>query len=147
MFENFVIFTEAVKLSPNVFWRTREVNYHNKLLDLIYREEDVLAFEQVTDLIENEQLINKFINVFTFCYQKDEKRWLENIFKVITKSSIKNNFPQSSEDLSYFDFTSHNNPLLIYSCKYGFYDFVKFLVERPDCLEVSRYREKYIHTR
>lgn len=42
MFENFVVFTEVVKLSSNIFWKMKEVNYHDKLLDLIYQEEDIV---------------------------------------------------------------------------------------------------------
>lgn len=114
MFSNFVTFKEVVKLSPNVFWKMKEVNYNDKLLDLIYLKEDVNTFGEVSDLIENKRLVTKFINVLSNCKQFDEKKWLENIFKFI-------------EDI---DISISGDKLLVYSSKYGFYDAVRYLVEK-----------------
>lgn len=114
MFENFVTFTEVVKLSSNVFWRMKEVNYHDKLLKLIYDKEDVFTFEEVIELVENKQLIAKFANILDTCSLSTEGLWVENIFKVI----------------DHIDISSSIDTLLIYSSKNGFTNFVKYLVER-----------------
>lgn len=76
MFENFVIFTEAIKLSSNVFWKMKEVNYHDKLLDLIYKKKDVIVLGKVINLAEDKCLITRFIGILGVC---DKKEWLENI--------------------------------------------------------------------
>lgn len=113
MFENFVTFTEVVKLSPNIFSQLREVNYHDKLLDLIRIRNDISTFEQVTDLVENKYLVTGLIEIF----QKNHtylERWLKSIFKFV----------------DYIDVTALDNLLLFYSSRSGFYDFVKCLIER-----------------
>lgn len=116
MFENFIIFTEVTKLSSNVFHYLKEVNYHDKLLNLIRKKEDVATFEEIIDLVENKYLITKFISIL-YCCKCDEKRWIENIFKVI----------------DYIDVSAYNNDLLIYSSAYGCQEVVKYLLERIVC--------------
>lgn len=63
MFDNFLIFTEVVKLSSNVFWRMREINYRDKLLEVIYKKKDLIAFLEVIELIENKNLIIEIIDL------------------------------------------------------------------------------------
>lgn len=113
MFENFVTFTEVIKLSSNMFWRMREVNYHDKLLDLIYSKQDIVCFEMVTDLVKDQYLICEFIKELKFHYNSCERRWLENIFEIIKNNNI----------------TVSNDDLLISASKYGFYDLVKCMIE------------------
>lgn len=84
MFSNFVTFQEVVKLSKNVFWKMREINYQDKLLDLIYSKKDAETFETALDLIEDKELLRKFINIIEiFCGDFVGEKWVENIFKVI----------------------------------------------------------------
>lgn len=123
MFSNFVIFTEVVKLSSNVFWKMREVNCHDKVLDLIYEKQDVVTFEEVIDLVNNKYLITKFIGILNFCETRTGEKWLKSIFEAI----------------DHIDITAFDNTLLTYSSKNGFVDFVKYLVRRPDC-KVCRQR-------
>lgn len=113
MFENFIVFTEVVKLSSDIFWRMREVNYHDKFLKFIRKKQDVVAFEEVVDIIEDKCLVTKFGNILTVCNINNERKWIENIFKVI-------------------DTTILGNILLTYSSRHGFIDFVKYLIERND---------------
>lgn len=114
MFENFVVFTEVIKLSSIMFWKMKEVNYHDELLDLIYDREDVITFEEVIDVVDK-YLITRFI--YRIDPRSNPKKWIENILKAI----------------SYIDITAFNNKLLFDSSCHGFYDFVKLLIERPDC--------------
>lgn len=120
MFENFIVFTEVVKLSSDIFWRMREVNYHDKFLKFIRKKQDVVAFEEVVDIIEDKCLVTKFGNILTVCNINNERKWIENIFKVI-------------------DTTILGNILLTYSSRHGFIDFVKYLIERPDCKVCSEH--------
>lgn len=63
MFDNFLIFTEVVKLSSNVFWRMREINYRDKLLEVIYKKKDLVTFLEVIELIEDKNLISEIIDL------------------------------------------------------------------------------------
>lgn len=148
MFENFLVFTEVVKLSSNVFYQLEEINYHDKVLDFIYDREDVNTFEKVLDLVEDKYLITRFIKFLKdYGLNETEKLWVKNILKVINHINI----------------AAFDNALLIYAFKYEFYesfryliqkgadihvkdnyllrvsaargnlDLVKYLVERPDC--------------
>lgn len=114
MFENFIVFTEVVKLSSNIFWKVKEVNYSDKLLDLIYEKKDVVAFEEVINLVDNKFLITMFIEILQLDLEESvEKKWIENIFKVIEE----------------VDTTAFGNELLMVCSYYEFYDFVKYLIE------------------
>lgn len=111
MFSNFVIFTEVVKLSSNIFHEMEIINYHDKLLKLIEQKRDINTFEEIIHNVEDKHLITEFIAVASGI---DAARWIRNIFKVI----------------DYTDITAFDNSLIIRSSKYGFYDFVKLLAER-----------------
>lgn len=147
MFENFVVFTEAVKLSSNVFYRLSVVNYHNKLLKLIYRRKDVISFREVADLVENKILISKFVDFLNSCDQQDEKLWLEGIFKAIDYIDIgkfgrilwifssKNGFLDCIKYLvnNNIDMHMDNDIALKWAASKGYLPLVKYLIERPDC--------------
>lgn len=114
MFENFVTFTELVKLSSNVFWKMREVNYSNKILNSIYQRRDLEVLEKVLDLIEDKQLIIGFTSVLEDPRKVQIEKWLEIITKAVIENSI--SIPR-------------DNNLIIYSSEYGVYDFVKYWFE------------------
>lgn len=118
MFENFIVFTEVIKLSSNVFWKMKEVNYHDKLLDLIDKKIDISTFEEVIDLVDDKYLITKFIYTLQRIYSDDvKKRWIKNISKAI-------------DDI---DSSAYEDTLLIDGASYGFYEIVKYVVEVSKC--------------
>lgn len=115
MFESFVTFTEVVKLSSNVFYFLREVNYSDKILDSIYEKTDPYSFEQIIDLIQDKTLIEKSVEMLEFWYfGLGEEKWLENIFKVI----------------EYIDLKKSHSILLFYSSRYGILENIKYLIEK-----------------
>lgn len=114
MFSNFVTFKEVVKLSENIFYGLRTTNYHDKLLELIYNQEDVIAFEEVIDLVDNKYLVTRFLHIFEAYWRNDRERWLKNILKVIDHI-----------DVSYL-----KNTLLVQCSRYKYYNFVERLVEK-----------------
>lgn len=83
MFENFVIFTEVSKLSSDIFYQLRKINYSNKFLDLIYRKRDIVSFEEITNLLEDRSQVEKFIGIILQCRISHEKGWIKNISKVL----------------------------------------------------------------
>lgn len=87
----------------------REVNYQDKLLDLIYRRKDTIVLEEVIDLVNDKYLITEFIkSLWNFDINK-EKKLVENIFKVI----------------DYIDISAFNNRLF----NKWFCNFVKYLIQ------------------
>lgn len=116
MFENFVIFTEIVKLSSNIFCYMREVNYSDNISRLIFQVHDIASAEQVAELVEDSVVINKFIKSLLCRHkQEDGPRWLRLIFDLSKRINV--------------DFESCGDMLLVYSCRYGYLDFVKYLLE------------------
>lgn len=111
MFSNFVTFTEVVKLSSNVFYEMKTINYHDKLLKLIKQKRDIDTFEEIIHNVEDKHLITEFIAT---ALGIDAARWIRNIFEMI----------------DYIDITAFDNSLIISSSKYGLYNFVKLLAER-----------------
>lgn len=53
MFENFVIFTDVVKLSSNVFHYLKQLNYSHRIFKLV-DQIDITSFTQMNDLIVDE---------------------------------------------------------------------------------------------
>lgn len=82
MFSNFVTFAEVSKLSPFTHHRMKEINYHDKLLKLIYEKKDVDTFKEVIELVENKHLIKKSPKNIALDYP-NRKKWLEAIFSTI----------------------------------------------------------------
>lgn len=120
MFENFVVFTEAAKLSSNLSYRLKEVNYHDKLLSFIREKRDVIAFAEVIDLVENKSLITEFIDLLNHYETRNKKRLTETIFKAI----------------DHIDITAFYNILLVASSENGLLYIVKYLVEHDADIHV-----------
>lgn len=113
MFENFVIFTEVIKLSSRIFYELKIVNYSDKLIKLI-REGDIKFAEEIFLLVENKSLIHPFVELTL-----KSPRWLDCIMK-----------------------TGIINPVLLFSsCKYGKLRYVKYLVENGINLNAFRILE------
>lgn len=88
MFENFVTFTEVVKLSSIIFHNLRNLNYCDKLLDSIYGRNDQGTFYQVMNLIEDGSLTNKFIYKLDYCCSNCKTlsdRWFELLVEFIKR--------------------------------------------------------------
>lgn len=123
MFSNFHTFTEVVKLSPNTFYELREINYSDKLLRSIFHHQDINTAEEISDLIENGSLVNKFVDSFTCVSTREtETRWINFVYKVaITKGEI----------------IDKDTMLFRISSRYGLLDVVKhFRINRPEgCIE------------
>lgn len=86
MFENFVTFTEVVKLSKIIFYNLKDLNYSDKLLDLIYIRNDQPTFYQVMDLIQDSSIVNKFIYKLNYCCSDCKilsDRWFELLVEFI----------------------------------------------------------------
>lgn len=126
MFENFVIFTEVSKLSVNIFNNLQNINYHDKLLDLIYKRKDIITFERIVNLIRDKYLITKFVKLFEDRGLKDRKRWLENII------------PQ----VDHIDVTAFNEILIITAADCNSFNAVEILVQKGANINGSkRYRD------
>lgn len=126
MFENFVIFTEVVKLSANTFNNLQNINYHDKLLDLIYERKDIITFERIVNLIQDRYLITKFVGLFEDRSLKDRNRWLENII------------PQ----VDHIDIKAFNEILIITAADCNSFSAVEILVEKGANIHGSkRYRD------
>lgn len=113
MFENFVIFTEVVKLSSRIFHELKIVNYSDKIIKLI-RERDIKFAEEIFLLVENKSLIHSFVELTL-----RSLRWLD----CVMKTGI------------------INSALLFSSCKYGKLKYVKYLVENGANLNTFRILE------
>lgn len=151
MFENFVIFTEVVKLSRNTFHELKEVNYSVSVAYKIYKKRDISAFEQIIDLIEDEKLINSVVNFLPVFRLQDGRRWLGAIFKVIRYVTNTNSrkmllFKSTQhgilEYVKYFvetgiDFKIKNHALSL-ACIYGYLDIVTYLIENGASLIKQR---------
>lgn len=90
MFENFVVFTEVVKLSSIVFHYLKRVNYHDKLLQSVdisegfdFLANDVFLIEQNVDTIEDEILIIKLIKKLFYYKGRYKTKLLECVFSIV----------------------------------------------------------------
>lgn len=125
MFENFVIFTEVVKLSSNIFYYLRQVNYHNKLLKIIRHHFDIKSAEQVFELVEDVSLLIDFIQIIPL-EEDDEirRRWIDCIFKAIEENNL--------------DISDFKHLLICECCRFGMNDRVKLLMSKlADVNEIS----------
>lgn len=126
----------------------KEVNYSKKLLDIIYKRCDLDILNQIYDLVKDKILLKRFVDLLLFCSCFDRDYWLKQIIEeMLSKPEI--------------EITSFENSLLIYSCKVGRLDVVKYLVSnnidihREDGVElenkekriliISIFLEKYNH--
>lgn len=84
MFENFVTFTEAIKLSTSVFYRLSKTNeISTRILKQAFQIDDDKSAEQMYDLSDDKTIFREFI----FCDQKHfyaSHIWSRFIAKVIT---------------------------------------------------------------
>lgn len=83
MFENFVIFTEVIKLSSNVFYQMENINYSDKLPGLIFQKEDFRTLKLVSHLIEDIQELETVIKNwlwYVILYGETAVNFLDIIF-------------------------------------------------------------------
>src|SRR5215204_4023392 len=96
----FRTFNCVINLSVNIFYSMERINWSDKLLDSMYSKKDVDSLSKVIDLVEDKQLIARFIQLLRIHGFKKHKELLKCLFQVI-------------------DFVRTNGDLLILSCKYG----------------------------
>lgn len=118
MFENFICFQEVTKLSSNVYYQMKEVNYNISLLRIICNKNDSKVLKEIFDLIRyiyyeiaeaicsNENLCNTFLNCF-----------LEH--PMLRRNLLGNNYVP-----------------LHYSCKYGNLKVLRYIVEESEELKI-----------
>lgn len=142
MFNNFVIFTEVVKLSPNIFHSLKQVNYSKKLLKVIYSRKDIISFESVLDFIKDKELIIKFIKLIENISLQHQREQVENILiaagsdERLLFCSSRNGFYEIVKNLvsSGVNLRSDLGSWALVEASYnGHVDIVKYLIERPDC--------------
>lgn len=123
MFENFVTFTEVVKLSSNIFHYLRGVNYSKQISSSILKRKDIISALQVLELID------------------DEKSKI-NIGKLIKRSEIEEVWELFCEVIKRKDISSFNfdNIILILVCICGSLYHLKILVD-----EGANIRDKNQH--
>lgn len=81
MFENFITFSEVIKLSPNIYYFLREVNYHDKLLALMFiKSNSDTHLENIIDLIKDTKTIHSLIS--DRCYDKKVRLPLKFLFNL-----------------------------------------------------------------
>lgn len=112
MFENFVTFTEAIKLSQDTFHQLRKVNYYKGI-----STRNINIIEQIIDLVDIEIESFRFINYFIRREIKHEERWLDIIFKIICIDKTK------------FYVLSIWEMIIVRSCKYNRLDIIKHIIE------------------
>lgn len=115
MFENFVIFTEVVKLSSNLFQKLQRVNYSDECMKLISERRDLDYSKQTFILINDVLLLKKLMKVGGMVSVIDRK-----VRKHVLISVIANRFN---------DETFVNDLMLLYACTYGFSKFAQFLLD------------------
>lgn len=115
MFENFVIFTEVVKLSSNLFQKLQRVNYSNECMRLIAERRDLDYSKQAFILIDDVLLLKKLMKIGSMVSVIDRKMRKHVLIFVITNR--------------FNDGTFVNDSMLLYSCTYGFSKFAQFLLD------------------
>lgn len=142
MFNNSVIFTEVVKLSSNIFYSLKEVNYSKKLLEVIYSRKDIISFESVLDFIKDKELIIKFIKLIETLSWPNQRKQVENILRAAGSDerllfcSSRNGFYDIVKNLVSSGVNLRSDPgswALVEASYNGHLDIVKYLIERPDC--------------
>lgn len=108
MFSNFVYFKEVTKLSSTINYNLTQIHYSDNIIKSVYWRRDFNSASQILHLIEDTRLLNIFISL---C---EDKKWLELLLTTIIEKDISN-------------IKDDDNLLLLKSCEYGFYDFVKYL--------------------
>lgn len=116
MFENFVIFTEVVKLSSILYYNLEVINYSDGLAINILWKKDTIVFERLIDLVEDRRLvISKIIYILRYeVYAK--YKYLDFLFRLITRNPELN---MTAENECYY---------YVLSCIFGHFDFVKYLL-------------------
>lgn len=108
MFSNFIYFKEVSKLSSTINYNLTQIHYSDNIIKSVYWRRDFAAASQILYLIEDTRLLNIFISLCK------DKKWLELLSTIIIEKNISN-------------IKDDDNLLLLKSCEYGFYDFVKYL--------------------
>lgn len=115
MFENFVVFTEVVKLSSILFGKMRLMNYSDDVLFLVCDNNDINSAEQVLPLKRDDSIIYDFIELICDNSTTNKERWIRLIFENI----------EDYESLK----DEYKTILMTYACGCGFLDIVKKMVE------------------
>lgn len=71
MFSSFVTFTEVIKLSVNIYYRQRSVNYSIKVIDTIVSKEDIKSAASIIDIIEDRSSLTRFIKILKKGHDSD----------------------------------------------------------------------------
>lgn len=148
MFSNFVTFTEVVKLSRNVYYQQREVNFSEKIILLILDRLDIDTFENTYKLINNEYHFKELATLFIDNNENDEikKRFISCMLNIFFKRPdidlsffgnasfslccIQNRL-EEAQYLSNFNIDIHykkDTPLIL-ACNYGNLEIVEWLLE------------------
>lgn len=124
MFENFVIFTEVVKLSSDTFYHLREVNYSKKISSNVLKQRDINSALQILPLINDEKSKSNIGRLIRDC--NIEESW-KLFCEVVNR-----------KDISSFNF---DNVILILVCICGSLRYLKILIdEGADIRDMKRHR-------
>lgn len=123
MFSNFVTFTEVVKLSQNVFYNLRNVNYSDDIFEKIFIGRNVETAESLINLIEDERKIIIYLSRQMFCIF--DRRETDLIFTLIVKSN--------------FDVQLLHEMFLYKICIYGYLHIIKYLIENGHKFHIENF--------
>lgn len=109
MFSFFVTFTEVVKLSVNIYYRQREVNYTTNVIDTVISKEDIKSAASIIDIIEDRSSLTRFIKILK---EGDDSDFV--FMNIINEPNL--------------DTTAERFQLFIYSCGMNDQDVTKKLM-------------------
>lgn len=119
MFSNFVIFTEVVKLSENIYYQMRDMNYFRGMLKKLKTKDIKIAKEVIQTFLEKcekheKQNITCLIDNY---YLEENEAWLRYIFEAVS----------NDEDI---DVSEYIETILIFACEYDNLEVLKYYVSR-----------------
>lgn len=114
MFENFVIFTEVVKLSQNVFYNLRNVNYSDGIFEALFIRKDIEAAESLVELIQDKIKVINVARIFEDS-KDNNKRWMNLISQLVISSNLK--------------VSTISVGFLFECCKFGCIELIEYAIE------------------